>query len=845
MTASLREGVRRSAETLRVEPAVFLEACWHVVISRLSGDAEVFSDTSFDGRRHEELAGALGALTQSVLLSSRVEAETSFAEVVDQVRRGRAAAEQWLDYQPVALDAPHTFGLGFDYVAAEVPKLDGAEMRVIRLSGRRDPLSLQLALHDDGTATRGEVSYDDAAYDEHDAGAIVAAFFALVESAVRDPHENARRLTLLEPETRTTILKSSSGPVAAIPETTVHALFEREADRVGERTAVVDGEGSITFAELDENANRLAHHLRSLGVGRNDAVGMCLERSTAMIVALLGILKAGAAYLPLNYEHPSARLEQQLQAADARIVVTQSHLSEPLGSFAGTVVQLDRDSAQIEACPSGRPEVVNEPDDAVYVMYTSGSTGVPKGATIKHVSLVNYALAIVERLGAHESETGFSFAAVSAISTDLGNTAIFPALVSGGKLHLVSPAASLDGAEFAAYARMHPIDVLKITPSHLKGLLATADPQSVLPHRWLVLGGEATSWELADELLVAGRCRILNHYGPTETTVGCCTYEVQQDGRQSGARTVPIGKPLRNTETYVVDENQQPLPIGAPGELFVGGAGVARGYVGQPEETELRFVADPFSGDPASRLYRTGDRVRYTRDGNLEFLGRIDEQVKIRGYRVEPGEVEAVLARHADVQQAAVVPVHDDGGPRLAAYLVARKRPSLDELRAHLRAAVPEFMVPSEFAFLDSLPLTPSGKVDRRALPDIEAVAAGRRGEYLAPRNKIEEGIAAIWAEVLGIERVGVRDDFFDLGGHSLMATQVIARVRSTFEAEVPLHRLFATPTVEGLAAAVVEHRPTRDEEVESLLAELVELADDEARVLLAGDRKPEGEQDP
>jgi acyl carrier protein len=295
---------------------------------------------------------------------------------------------------------------------------------------------------------------------------------------------------------------------------------------------------------------------------------------------------------------------------------------------------------------------------------------------------------------------------------------------------------------------------------------------------------------------------------------------------------------------YVVDENREPLPIGAPGELYVGGAGVARGYVGQPEETALRFVPDPFSGDPASRLYRTGDRVRCLCDGNLEFLGRIDEQVKIRGYRVEPGEVEAVLARHPAVQQAAVVAVHDGGGPRLAAYVVARERPLLDDLLGHVRASVPEFMVPSEVAFIDALPFTPSGKVDRRALPEIGAVAAGRRDEYVAPRNETEQGIAAIWAEVLGVERVGIRDDFFELGGHSLMATQVIARVRSTYEAQIPLHLLFATPTVEALAAAVAVNRPsTADEEVEDLLAQLAHLSDEQAADLLAGQREPEGEQ--
>jgi len=360
----------------------------------------------------------------------------------------------------------------------------------------------------------------------------------------------------------------------------------------------------------------------------------------------------------------------------------------------------------------------------------------------------------------------------------------------------------MDTGAFAHELGGESLDALKIAPSHLRALL-DQDPEPVLPRRWLITGGEALSWDLVDRVRSASSSvRILNHYGPTETTIGCCTFPVHER-RPSGARTVPIGQPFAGVRAHVLDRDLQPLPDGVPGELCIGGATVASGYIGERDETDRRFVPDPFSGEGEPRMYRTGDRVRRLRDGDLEFLGRLDDQVKIRGFRIEPGEIEAALELHPDIRQAAVAAPEDGrGGRRLVAYIVATQRPSAGQLDAFLRKSLPDHCVPSAFAFIESLPLTASGKVDRRSLPDLAELESRPTAEYVAPRDEVEEQIAAIWSELLGVERVGVFDDFFALGGHSLLATQAIMRIRK-LHGDIPLRVLLAAPTVASVAQAV------------------------------------------
>jgi amino acid adenylation domain-containing protein len=557
-----------------------------------------------------------------------------------------------------------------------------------------------------------------------------------------------------------------------------------------------------------------------------------------MLVGLLGILKAGGAYVPLNPEHPKSRLSRQLAEVEAPILITQQKVLGQLPDFNGAVITLDTDAALWEREPETNPDRITTSQHLVYVMFTSGSTGTPKGAAINHESLVNYTHFICQMLGIEHTSASarLNFATVSTIGADLGNTCIFPSLASGGCLHIISYDRATEATLLADYFSRHSIDVLKIVPSHLSALLTADEDVSVLPKKYLILGGEALSLDLAKRVLnLAGKkCEVINHYGPTETTIGSLTYNLSENGfHRQALASVPIGCPVANTETYVLDQHLKPVPVGVPGELYIGGKGLARAYLNQPEQTAERFVPHPFSTDSGARLYMTGDLVRYLSDGNIEYIGRVDHQLKIRGFRVELGEIEATLAGHPKVRQSVVVGWENaPGDVRLAAYVVPSLQPwpTVDELREFLKIELPDYMIPSAFVMLKTLPLTRNGKVDRHALPSPEQAQSESVRTFVAPRNPIEESLSKVWAEVLNLEQVSVDDNFFSLGGHSLLVTQVISRIRKMFQVELPLRCLFESPTIAELAERI---QLAEDEAAAHLLVELEGLSDEEVQELL------------
>ncbi len=785
--------VVRGAESCHVPTAVFVEACWHALLARLSDDAGALVGAVLDGRAQAELAEALGPYAQVLPIATVIEESTTVAEVVDQVRRARTRLEHSQDTADGEFLERVAGRCRIGFSKLEVSPAAG----VLELVGAPAPFLVQLAWLDDGAESRAELHVSPELAATGGVELLARTLAALVTAAAGDVGTPVADLTLTT-GSMTADLASLVGPPAARDgDTTVTHLFEEAAARSPDAVAVVAADATLSYAELEARANRLAHRLRELGVTRETAVGLCMERSASSVVGLLGVLKAGGAYVPLNFEHPAARLAHQLAETKAPVLLTESSMSDRLPPFEGVVLRVD-DQESLAGAPDVTPEPQNAPDDVVYVMYTSGSTGLPKGVGVTHRNLAAYATAILDRLELRGADS-VSFAAVSALSTDLGNTSVFGALLGGGTLHLVSPEDAMDGGRFAEYLRERPVDVLKITPSHLRAILDAGGTAGVLPRRWLVLGGEALSWELLERVRSAApTCRVLNHYGPTETTVGSCTFEAGT--AEPRGRTVPIGRPLPGERVYVVDRRLRLLPVGVPGELCIGGAGVARGYVEQPEQTAERFLADPFAAAGGERIYRTGDRVRVLPDGNVEFLGRVDDQVKIHGHRVEPSEIEVVLSGHPGVRQCAVVALDSgDGEKQLVAYVVQSGQVATDELQSFAREALPVHMVPARFVPLDALPLTANGKIDRRALPDPGVVTGV---EYVAPRTPLEQALAAIWQELLGVERVGVYDDFFALGGHSLLATQAVIRIRSTI-GNVPLHSLFNAPTVAALAEAI------------------------------------------
>lgn len=588
---------------------------------------------------------------------------------------------------------------------------------------------------------------------------------------------------------------------AEFPQVCAHELFEQQVSREPAAIALEYGQLQISYRELNERANKVAHHLRRNGVGPDVLVGVCFDRSPQMVVALLAVWKAGGAYVPLDPSYPPERLGFMIDDSQTSILLTEQKHQRLFEAAASKLICLDTDWPMLSRESRENPLPITGPTNPAYVIYTSGSTGKPKGAMILHRGLVNYLWWAIKE---YEVGPGSSVPVHSSISFDLTVTSLYTPLLAGGSVELLAEdvaAQSLVAALLGSGDRA----LVKITPAHLELLsrqISRSEARGI--SRAFVIGGENL---LAETLQfwrdAAPETRLINEYGPTETVVGCCVYEVQPGDPRTGS--VPIGRPIANTQLYVLDGSLEPVPPGVTGELYIGGAGVALGYLNRPELTAERFLADPFSLIPGARLYKTGDLARYRTDGTLEYLGRADDQVKIRGYRVELGEVEAALASHRRVQSCAVVAREDEPGRKiLVAYVVPHdaETQGSDELRHFLKDTLPEYMVPVQFVFLDSLPLTPNGKVDRKALPvpSRESLAAGKGGE---PRSKSEETIAAIWSELLRINGIGIHDDFFDLGADSLTATALVAKIRSTFGVELSLASLFERPTIAGISEMI------------------------------------------
>jgi amino acid adenylation domain-containing protein len=470
------------------------------------------------------------------------------------------------------------------------------------------------------------------------------------------------------------LLEQWNQTAADYPKLCLQEWFEAQAARTPARPALRFGERVLSYRELNERANQLAHYLRRHGVGPDSLVGLAVERSAEMIVSLLAILKAGGAYVPLNPDNPKPRLAQQLQGVVA--LVAQQSMLPQLPPFSGLLLCLDGDPQPWTDQPRSNPEITTTPENLVYVIYTSGSTGVPKGVAVRHRNLVNYTHFITRLLELQQHPEGLQFATVSTLAADLGNTCIYPALVSGGCLHVIAYDVATDAQRLARYAETFPLDVLKIVPSHLAALLDSSEPSRLLPRRYLLTGGEALTRPLVDKLSASGAaCELINHYGPTETTVGSLTLRMRAY-KNSASDTIPIGRPIANTQVYILDPHQQPVPAGVIGELYIAGDGVTAGYLNQPDTTAERFLPNPFASPAAAPMYRTGDLARYRSDGLVEFLGRSDDQVKIRGFRIELGEIESVLAQHAAVKQAVVLARPDPrGDKRLVAYVVPRTQP--------------------------------------------------------------------------------------------------------------------------------------------------------------------------
>jgi amino acid adenylation domain-containing protein/non-ribosomal peptide synthase protein (TIGR01720 family) len=815
MDADLVAQLEAAAQKSGTTAEVFLLACWQTLLWRLTGEPDILTSHVRDGRRDGGLQEAFGGFARNLPVKSHFADASSFSEILSQVNEAARNGYEWQDYRAwedlpgdatVGTDSP----FGFEFAEWPAPNYAvGVSFTIHKQRSVIQQFKLLLSCARAGASLTVAAHYDPARYEREYIERLVRHFATLVGSAASDPDAMAGELDLLGPDDRQRLLLEFNQTAADYPrDQCIHQLFEQQAARTPNRMAVVCRGRRLTYAELNAQANQLARHLRQRGVGAGARVGLCVDRSVEMIVGILAILKAGAAYVPLNAEYPRARLAGQLEEIAAPVALTQESLMEKLPEFAGEAFCLDRDRWLWAEEPETDLECVTGPEDPVYVIYTSGSTGAPKGVEVRHRGLVNYTHYICQRLRLADAENagGLQFATVSTITADLGNTCVYPSLVSGGCLHVMTYETATDGRLMASYVAEHPIDVLKIVPSHLNALLASQPAgMSILPRKYLISGGEALSRELVERIAAqVASCEVINHYGPTETTVGSLTANVGENRTvRSGTATIPIGRPIANTEVYILDRHLKPVPIGVAGELYIGGAGLAEGYLNQPDRTAERFVRNPYSNNPDARFYKTGDLARYLPDGQVEFLGRTDNQVKIRGYRVELEEIEVVLGQHPSVRQAVVIAREEEAGrKRLVGYVVGKNGnvPSASELQSYVSERLPDYMAPSTIVTLESLPLTANGKVDRKALPAPDQARSERESEYVAPRTPTEELLANIWAQVLGVEKVGIHDNFFSvLGGDSILSIQIIARANQAGLRLIP-RNIFERQTVAGLA---------------------------------------------
>ncbi|HLP88081.1 MAG TPA: amino acid adenylation domain-containing protein [Nostocaceae cyanobacterium] len=842
----LVQKIQEITENNQTSTSVFLLTCWLILLSRLTGNSHLILGTAFDGRSYEELKASLGLFSKYLPLACNLEENQTFLDLLNQIQFVTAEMSDWQEcftWESNQQDGEKEFlPFCFEFTAAPEKYISETismllyqcyvccERFQVKLAGV-SRVNEQLTL---------EFHYDSNLFTKATIENLADQFVTLLEGVVTNPQSHIFRLNILPDSARKELLIDfNNTTIPPLPYDCIHHWFELQCQQTPNNIAVIYENQKLTYQELNNRANQLAHYLQSLDVGVETLIGICVQRSPLMLIGVLGILKSGAAYVPIDPNYPSERQEFILTDTRMPLLLTQANLVGSLKVNHVKTICLDNDWQIINQQPKNNPNIKTNAQNLAYVIYTSGSTGKPKGTLIPHSGLVNYLNWCTQ---AYKVEQGTGTLVHSSLGFDLTITSLFSPLLIGNQVELLP---ENQGIESLAQTLKHRnnLSLVKITPAHLELLSQQLLPAEVSGRTCaFIIGGENLTtqhtkfWqEFAPETI------LINEYGPTETVVGCCIYQLPKEHDYLGS--IPIGSPIANTELYVLDQYLQPVPKGVVGELYIGGAGLARGYLHQPELTAQKFIPHPFSDEFGSRLYKTGDQVRFKLDGTLEFLGRLDDQVKLRGFRIELGEIESLLSLHSTVQDA-VVMVREDvaGDQRLVAYLVLQPESnlSIENLRSYLQEKLPEYMIPTTFVPLQSLPLTTNGKVDRKALPAPDKVNAEVKESFVAPRNSLEEQLAGIWAEVLRVEKVGIYNNFFSLGGHSLLVTQLISRMRDALGLELLVQDVFTHPTIADLVVIITEKLVAEvDEEMlrRSLLeiSELDELSPEDIQLLHQG----------
>ncbi|HEX6716238.1 MAG TPA: amino acid adenylation domain-containing protein, partial [Pyrinomonadaceae bacterium] len=801
------EAIRAIARQHDLTLNTILQGAWAILLNCYSGAREVVFGVTASGRP-PEVEAIVGMLVNTLPARVSVEPNAAILPWLKSIQEHQVEMRNY-EYAPLGKintwsDVPHGTQLFESMVALEnnsslvTASRNGTELTdvVHYHTANGCPLNLMI---EPGDELSLKIIFDAGRFEAAHIRQMLQHYEQVLTQMVDRPKATVGELELLSEAERQQLRKWNETERAYGRERSIAAVFEEQVRERAKSIAVVMGEQSLTYQELNQCANQLGHYLQEQGVGPEVCVGLCVERSLEMVVGMLGILKAGGAYVPLDASYPTERLAYMMADAGVAVVLTQESLVDVLPMHWGQVVSLDGDWKEI--AQRSDTDVVSSAagDNLAYVMYTSGSTGEPKGVAVVQRAVVR----LVKETDYAEFGPAETFVQMAPLTFDASTFEIWGSLLNGGRLVVLEPGApTLE--ELGAALRRHGVSTLWLTAG-LFHLLVDERPEELRGLKQLLAGGDVLSPAHVRKVLqwLDGGC-LINGYGPTENTTFSCCQRIQREA-EVGV-TVPIGLPIANTQAYVLNRQMQQVAVGVVGELYLGGDGLARGYQQRADLTAERFIPDPYSATDGARLYRTGDLVRYLEGGRLEFLGRVDHQVKVRGFRIEPGEIETVLNTHHSVRDAIVIARGGTSGDkRLVAYVVAEPDLNLtvDELRAHVKEQLPDYMMPSIFVLLEHLPLNNNGKVDRAALPDPDAFKPELSDSFVAPRTDIEERLASIWSRVLDFEPVGVNDNFFELGGHSLLATQVISRIRETFEIDLPLRALFDAPTITGLAERI------------------------------------------
>jgi len=810
LSTELTRSLKSLCQRKRVTEYMLLLAALKTLLLRYTGQEDLIIGSPIAGRNRVEVEGLIGFFINTLVMRTNLSGDPSFNELLNRVRETAlsAYANQDIPFEKLVEELHPERRLGRNpffqimFVLQNAPavalSLPNLKIEPLRMHDGSAKFDLTLLAVENGGAFRFWFEYDTELFDARSIERMAGHFQTLLEALVEQSDLPLSQLPLLTGAEHERIVRGFNQTRQPYPqEKSIAELFEEQVDRSPQSIAVSYDPLQLSYAELNARANQLAHYLRRCGVGPDCLVGVCVVRSIEMVIGILGILKAGGAYVPLDTSYPRERLAFMISDTQAPVLITRSSMLAALPEYSGRIVNLDADNAAIAAESDANPARNTCGENLAYVIYTSGSTGVPKGICIPQKAVSR----LVFNTNYVQFTPGDRIAQVSNASFDAATFEFWGALLHGGRLVGITKDIALSPHAFAAELRKQKISAMFLTTA-LFNLVVREIPNAFATVKHLLIGGEAVDAESTRIALKSGAPgRLLNVYGPTEVTTFATWHHINQV--EAGAKTVSIGRPISNTEAYILDRQLNPVPIGIPGEIYLGGDGLARGYFNRPELTAQKFVPHPFSSTPGARLYRTGDLARFAENGDIEFIGRIDHQVKLRGFRIELGEIESAICRIKGVREAVVVVSGTGADKRLVAYVAGREGlPAVDGLRASLKETLPDYMLPSAFVMLGALPLTPNGKVDRAALPSPASQQPESR-PVIAPSTGLQARLAEIWQELLSVKRVGTRDNFFELGGHSLLAVQMMARVEKLTGRKVPLSVLFDGATIEDLERAL------------------------------------------